>query len=107
MPRGGKRRGAGRKPSSLTTKSRAIAEIAINEGITPLEVMLEAMRGYAKSEQWDRAASIAKDAAPYLHPKLTSVERTEKDVPINAADFSLLSDEELEVLIQLSNKIQR
>ena len=41
MPRGGKRRGAGRKPSSLTTKSRAIAEIAINEGITPLEVMLE------------------------------------------------------------------
>ena len=79
-------KGAGRKPSSLTTKSRAIAEIAINEGITPLEVMLEAMRGYAKAEQWDRAASIAKDAAPYLHPKLTSVERTEKDVPINAAD---------------------
>jgi len=34
-------KGAGSKPSSLTTKSRAIAEIAINEGITPLEVMLE------------------------------------------------------------------
>jgi hypothetical protein len=55
-------------------------------GITPLEVMLEAMHGYARSEQWDRAASIAKDAAPYLHPKLTSVERTERDVPIIAAD---------------------
>ena len=65
------------------------------------------MRGYARSEQWDRAASIAKDAAPYLHPKLTSVERTERDVPINAADLSLLTDEELEVLMHLTNKIQR
>jgi hypothetical protein len=113
MPHGGKRRGAGRKPSSLTVKSRAIAEIAIEEGIKPLEVMLRAMRGYANSQQWDRAAAIAKDAGPYLHPKLTSVEPPEREPPNNAQeppknapDFSSLTDEELEILTRLSRKIR-
>jgi hypothetical protein len=109
MPHGGKRRGAGRKPSSLTVKSRAIAEITIEEGITPLEVLLRAMRGYANSQQWDRAAAIAKDAAPYLHPKLTSVEppeTPEKEPPKNAPDFSELTDEELEILTRLSKTIR-
>jgi hypothetical protein len=109
MPHGGKRRGAGRKPSSLTVKSRAIAEIAMEEGITPLEVLLRAMRGYANSQQWDRAAAIAKDAAPYLHPKLTSVEPPEppeKEPPKPAPDFSALTDEELAVMTRLSRKIR-
>ena len=109
MPHGGKRRGAGRKASSLTVKSRAIAEIAIEEGITPLEVMLRAMRCHANSQQWDRAAAIAKDAAPYLHPKLTSVEPPEppeKEPPKNAPDCSALTDEELEIIARLSRKIR-
>jgi hypothetical protein len=90
-------------------KSRAIAEIAMEEGITPLEVLLRAMRGYANSQQWDRAAAIAKDAAPYLHPKLTSVEPPEppeKEPPKTAPDFSALTDEEFQVLLGLSRKIR-
>lgn len=79
MPSGGKREGAGRKPGSLTKKTRAIAEIAVKEGITPLEVMLSAMRAYAEVQDWEKAAAIAKDCAPYLHPKLSSVEVTGKD----------------------------
>ena len=79
MPSGGKRTGAGRKPGAVTTKTREIAEIAIEEGITPLEVMLTAMRFYAGLANWSAAADIAKGAAPYLHPKLSSVELTGKD----------------------------
>lgn len=48
MPRGGKRSGAGRKVSALTTKTRVIAEQAAAEGKTPLEVMLANMRHFAK-----------------------------------------------------------
>jgi hypothetical protein len=36
MNRGGKRAGAGRKPGSLTKKTREIAERAAADGITPL-----------------------------------------------------------------------
>ena len=64
------------------------------------------MRGYANSQQWDRAAAIAKDAAPYLHPKLTSVEPPEKEPPKNAPDFSALTDEEFAILTRLSRKIR-
>lgn len=46
MPRGGYRPGAGRPPGASAAKSRAIAERAIAEGITPLEVMLDNMRFY-------------------------------------------------------------
>jgi hypothetical protein len=107
MPRGGRRQGAGRKPSSLSIKSQAVAQIAIDEGITPLEVMLRAMRTYANSAQWDRAAAIAKDAAPYLHSKLTSVEPTSKELSIQAPpDYSKLTDEELATLERLAMKIQ-
>lgn len=60
----------------LTTKTRAIAEQAIADGITPLEVMLCAMR--AKFEEGDlvAAAALAKDAAPYLHPRLAAIEQS-------------------------------
>jgi hypothetical protein len=76
---GGKRKGAGRKKSSLEKKSRLIAEIAFVEGITPLEVMLTAMRAYAAVQEWGKASSIAKDCAPYVHPKLASIEHSGKD----------------------------
>lgn len=74
--RGGKRDGAGRPPGSANVKTREIANRAALEGITPLEVMLSAMR-----EAWDKnekaaACAIAKDAAPYMHARLTSVDAT-------------------------------
>jgi hypothetical protein len=77
--RGGKRKGAGRKAGALSKKTRHIAEIAIDEGITPLEVMLKEMRLAAATGDSELALEAAKAAAPYIHPKLSSVQVTGKD----------------------------
>ena len=76
MPHGGKRNGAGRKPGSATEKTREVADRVAKEGLTPLEVMIEAMRHYQAKGDLDRAASIAKDCAPYIHPKLAAIEHS-------------------------------
>lgn len=88
MARGGARQGAGRKRGSVTTKTREIAEKAMAEGMTPLEVMLKAMRQHADAERWDQAAVVAKDAAPYIHPKLAAVEHTGRDGGAIEADLT-------------------
>jgi hypothetical protein len=80
--RGGKRRGAGRPVGSKNQRSAEIARAAAASGITPIEVMLGAMR-----ELWEvgtpeakrEAAEIAKDAAPYVHPRLASIDQTIKE----------------------------
>jgi hypothetical protein len=46
MASGGKRNGAGRKRGSLTKRTQLIAQRAIDEGRTPLEIMLENMRHF-------------------------------------------------------------
>jgi hypothetical protein len=94
--RGGARKGAGRPPGSATKKTRAIADKAAKEGLTPLEVMLDAMTALhrqanelaegAEAEMGGRkvnrlgllvaAAEVAKDAAPYMHPRLQAIEHT-------------------------------
>ncbi|MET3409480.1 hypothetical protein [Methylobacterium sp. 1030] len=94
MAGGGRRPGAGRKPGSATTKTREIAERAIAEGITPLEVMLTAMRHHADASRWDEAAGVAKDCAPYIHPRLAAVEHKGPDdgpirISINGTDADL------------------
>jgi hypothetical protein len=80
---GGRRPGSGRKRGGLNEKTRKIAEKAATEGITPLEVQIETMRAlWAEANQGnvldldkaERACAIAKDAAPYIHPRLSSVE---------------------------------
>jgi len=43
MTHGGKREGAGRKPGAVTKRTREIADQALAEGKSPLEVMLENM----------------------------------------------------------------
>ena len=96
MPSGGKRPGAGRKQGASTKRTRAIADGLIEAGVTPLEVMLRAMRQHYAEERWDAAAAIAKDCAPYLHPRLSSVEH--KRSPI---DLERLSDDELDFLERL------
>lgn len=95
MPRGGPRTGAGRKPGAVTKKTREIADKAVEQGITPLEVMLGTMR-----ELWNTAekgeitvsgegatakiltpmdyrllaSEVANKAAPFVHPKLANIE---------------------------------
>jgi hypothetical protein len=76
--RGGRRPGAGRKVGSATKKTREIADKAAAAGITPLEVMLEAMNFYRSGGDLEKAAGFAKDAAPYIHAKLSSVEMNAK-----------------------------
>ncbi len=103
MARGGKRDGAGRKTGQLSVRTRKVAEAAIAEGLTPLEVMLDNMRFAHKGaenclgkliaeheksplEKFDAykemlrlrglAQDAAKDAAPYMHPRLAAIEHT-------------------------------
>jgi hypothetical protein len=53
----------------------------VQQGITPLEVMLEAMHKARSEGDLDRAAHFAKDAAPYIHAKLANIEaKVEGDV---------------------------
>lgn len=119
MPRGGKRDGAGRKAGAVTTRTREVADRAIAEGKTPLEIMLENMLHFQRvavdaeavlanltveeiTQQAQSASpedqfkfllaqvkktagfrqlaqDAARDAAPYVHPKLAAVEHTGKD----------------------------
>jgi hypothetical protein len=71
---GGKREGAGRKRGNLSQKTRDIARRAAEEGITPLEVMLKAMTVHYNARRYDEAAAVAKDAAPYMHPRLSAMQ---------------------------------
>lgn len=95
MARGGARPGAGRKPGSLTQKTRAVAEAIGATGDTPLDTLnelrlwavdrfREARDGFdadgaVKAAEF--AADIANKQAPFVHPKLSSVEaKVEADV---------------------------
>ena len=78
MPRGGKRPGAGRKKGSATKKTRKLADQVAAEGISPLEVMVEAMRAHYRDKNLDKAAAIAAQAAPYVHPRLSAVQHQGK-----------------------------
>jgi hypothetical protein len=83
MPRGGHREGAGRKPGSKLTKSQLIAAEVREAGISPLELQLTTMRELWRrahaSREMDlglamQACQIAKDCAPYIHPRLAAIE---------------------------------
>jgi len=72
---GGFRPGAGRKKggkNQRTIARLAIAEKAVSKRITPLEVMLHAMHEHFAAKEYDAAAAIARDAAPYIHPRLSA-----------------------------------
>lgn len=113
---GGKRVGAGRRQGSLAKRTREVAEKAVAEGKTPLEVMLDNMRHFQQvaldaetvlegltvaeftgkvtvetpEEQFkallaqvkktagfrQMAQECARDAAPFMHPKLAAIEHT-------------------------------
>ena len=72
MARGGARPGAGRKVGAATAKTREIANGAASEGITPLEYMLARMRDPNVPDA--ARDDMAKAAAPFIHPKLSSIE---------------------------------
>lgn len=92
MKIGGKR-GRGRPFGSKSKKTNKVAVSLAANGITPLEVMLMALRYHtdlavaelAKGDQADhkvivselaQASGFAKDAAPYMHPRLNAVDHS-------------------------------
>jgi len=88
----GKKTG-GRKIGSANKRTREIADKAIAEGVTPLEYMLDVMRAPMMPEikqaiengqidadtitrlsGWHKMRyDAAKDAAPYIHPRLQAI----------------------------------
>ena len=92
---GGARKNAGRKKGAATKKTREIADKLVADGdLTPLEYMLQTLREtpekikaqynagdldtiqytLALSNLTARRDSAAKDAASYIHPRLSSIE---------------------------------
>jgi hypothetical protein len=94
MARGGARPNAGRKAGASSEKTREVAnKVAADGDVTPLEVMVATMRAiYEKAvagkdvedvetgkvssplQLYVMAADVASKAAPFIHPKLSSVE---------------------------------
>jgi len=63
VARGGARPGSGRKPGEANKRSQEIAAKAQVEGITPLEVMLRAMREHVELADALRDQAIEAEAA--------------------------------------------
>lgn len=78
MARGSKTGGRGKGTPNRATAAKA-AEIAAS-GLTPLDYMLNVLRD--ENIEWRRRDEMAKAAAPYVHPKLATVEqRSEQEHP--------------------------
>lgn len=97
--KGGKQPGAGRPKGAINKKTQELITRATEEGISPIEVLLNDMRFYyslgememqqvymmepgkkkanafrAAGALKDIARGCARDAAPYIHPKLASLQ---------------------------------
>ena len=75
--RGGNRPGAGR-PKGVPNKANAERQAAIvASGLAPLDYLLSVLRDESAEPQVRMEA--AKSAAPYVHPRLASIEHGGKD----------------------------
>lgn len=87
--RGGRREGAGRKKGSTTKATVYRQEMlakAAAEGISPLEVIMTAMRAAWDAGNTDKAVEHAIAAAPYMHPRLAATQHSgDKDNPLAVA----------------------
>jgi len=68
---GGRTKGT---PNKRTLANQDLMAQATCPEMTPLAVMLKAMKLAWDKKDYAAAANFAKDAAPYLHPKLSSIE---------------------------------
>lgn len=88
MAHGGSRPNAGRKKGSLNARTQKVAERCAEEGITPLEYMLNIMRD--PTQEFQTRMDAAKSAAPYIHPKLASVEQ-KVEAEVNGSIYEWLT----------------
>jgi hypothetical protein len=77
---GGRQRGTKNKRLSLPKQVQQNIAAAIEDGLTPLEFMVRTMRD--TSVDWPIRAEMAKNAAPYMHPKLMAVATADMNKPI-------------------------
>jgi hypothetical protein len=86
--------GSGRKKGSSNKRTLAIVRAVVAEGMTPLEYMLDVLRdpdSTGDDRKWAAGA-----AAPYVHPRLSTVEsRTVEVEPDPDADLERMTPEEL------------
>jgi hypothetical protein len=98
------RKAAAPKPAP-DAETRSVTSDVPTQTATPIEVMLGTMRALWQSSRDGEgrvvdaktaaaAASLAKDAAPYVHPRLATV-----DAPVESG-FGRMSDAELEERIR-------
>ena len=98
---GGRRPGAGRKPNPESTHALT-AEIRRNvlaHGVTPLEVMCGAMREAYSIGGAIAAFPYAEKIAPYVHPRLSSVEAkvdAKVDATVRGLPVETLTDQQLQ-----------
>jgi hypothetical protein len=84
----GERRG-GRQRGSINKRTQELlAPVGDADGISPKEVMLQAMRLHWAARNIDKAVECAAKAAPYVHPRLIAAA-----VSVRRPDE--MSDEEL------------
>jgi hypothetical protein len=100
---GGKRKAAGRKQTSVSKRSLSVAEkIAKANGLSfdtaaakrfPLDVMLQAMHEVYASMGAVAAFNLAKECAPYLHPRLNAVDaRIQAGLTVTVVKYGDLPD---------------
>jgi hypothetical protein len=84
MAHGGRRPGAGRKKGQVSKQTevrKAIAMRALSAGLSPLDYMLSILRD--ETQEQSARFNAAKEAAPYVHPRLAAVEhKTDPNEPI-------------------------
>lgn len=94
--RGGSRPGSGRKKGAVTKATVYRQEMlarAAAEGISPLEVIMTAMRDAWNAGDRDKAVQHAEKAAPYMHPKLAAVQHSgDAENPVAMAIMSGVPD---------------
>ncbi len=93
MARGGARPNSGPKPRAYRAAQDREVTNALSVKWTPLAVMLEAMRREVSADNWPEAAKHAKEAAPYVHPKLAAVEHSGEVALLHEAALDALDDE--------------
>ena len=92
MAHGGKRAGAGRKPGSVSQRTREVAEAIIQDGdLTPLEFLTQVYRDL--KEDMSRRIDAAKAAAQYVHPKLANIDaKVEGELKVGRLIYPGLDD---------------
>jgi hypothetical protein len=74
--RPGERRG-GRQKGTRNKKTEELLGSVAGSGLTPMEFLLNVMRD--EKEDMSRRIDAAKHVAPYVHPRLATIEHTGKD----------------------------